>query len=228
MRYIQKNKTGKGYSSLLKIHKAKGCYDDTKNDNSKSPKITIRTDVLEDLLNEQGYICAYCMRKISLDNAQIEHIIGQNYIDEQKQEIGKTEDTNYNNMLAVCQGSFCDKETHCDSSRSKYQEKRPILNISPLNKKQMNSIKFSQSGIVYYENIDDETEISFDLNKVLNLNCKNIKNDRKKIITIIKRLLAKHKFDKKFVKKELEYWEQKNPTYKAYCYVAIFELRKYI
>jgi len=62
----------------------------------------------------------------------------------------------------------------------------------------------------------------------LNLNCKNIKNDRKKIIKIIKSLLIKHKFEKKFVKKELEYWEQRNGSYKAYCQVAIFELRKYI
>ncbi len=103
MKYIQKRKTGIGYSKLLKIHKAKGCYDDTKNDNSKVPKVTTRTDILKDLLDEQGYICAYCMRSISIENATIEHIIGQNYIDNSGDKIGKQEDTNYDNMLAVCQ-----------------------------------------------------------------------------------------------------------------------------
>ena len=224
MKYIQKKRTGIGFSKLLKIHKAKGCYDDTKNDNSKTPKITTRTDILKDLLDEQGNLCAYCMRSISLQNADIEHFIGQGYVDN-KNALGKVEDTNYDNMLAVCHGNFCRDETHCDSSRSTYQEKRPLINISPLNKQQMNNIKFSQSGVIYYENIDDETEISFDLNKVLNLNCQNIKNERKKLIKIIKSLLAKHKFDKKFAKKELVYWEQCN---KAYCQVVIFELRKYI
>ena len=228
MKYIQKNRTGIGYSKLLKIHKDKGCYDDTKNDNSKTPKVTTRTDILKDLLNEQGNLCAYCMRRISLENADIEHFIGQGYVDDKKNTVGKVEDTNYDNMLAVCHGNFCKDETHCDSSRSKYQDKRPLLNISPLNRQQMNNIKFSQSGVVYYENIDDETEISFDLNKVLNLNCENIKNERKKLIKIIKSLLAKHKFDKKFAQKELEHWEESNGSYKAYCQVVINELRKYI
>lgn len=226
MRYIQKNKTGKGYSSLLKIHKANGCYDDTKNDNSKSPKITIRTDILQDLLNEQGYICAYCMRKISLDNAQIEHIIGQNYIDEQKKEIGKTEDTNYNNMLAVCQGSFCEKETHCDSSRSKYQDKKPLLSISPLNKLDMSYIKFSETGVIYYQDIDALTDMNYDLSTVLNLNCKSIKEERKRLTKSIKSILVKHKFDKKFAKNKLDFWETNNN--KEFCQVAIFILKKYI
>lgn len=228
MKYIQKKRTGIGYSKLLKLDKAKGCYADTKNDNSKTPKVTTRTDILKDLLDEQGNLCAYCMRSILFENATIEHFIGQSYVDKKGKYIGKVEDTNYDNMLAVCHGNFCKDETHCDSSRSKYQEKRPLLNISPLNKQQMNNIKFSQSGVVYYENIDDETEISFDLNKVLNLNCKNIKNERKKLIKIIKTLLAKHKFDKKFAKKELAYWEQCNGSYKVYCQVVICELRKYV
>ena len=228
MKFIRKRKTGKGYSGLLKIHRAEGCYADTENDNSKTPKVTTRTDILKDLLEEQGYICAYCMRSISLDDATIEHFIGQSYVDGGGKAIGKIEDTNYDNLLAVCHGNFCKDEAHCDSSRSQYQDTRPLLNISPLNQQQMSRIKFSQSGIIYYENIDDKTEISFDLNKVLNLNCKNIKNERKKIITIIKRSLSKHKFDKKFAQKELEHWEKRNGSYKAYCQVAIFELRKYI
>jgi len=228
MKYIYKKRTGIGYSTLLKMHKAKKCYEDTKNDNSKNPKVTTRTDILKDLLDEQGYLCAYCMRSISLDSATIEHFIGQNYVDDKGNSIGKKEDTNYDNMLAVCHGNFCKNETHCDSSRSKYQDKRPLLNISPLNKQQMNNIKFSQSGVIYYENIDDESEINFDLNKVLNLNCDNIRNERKKIIKVTKKILSQHKFDKKFAQKELDYWEECNNSYKAYCQVAIFELRKCI
>lgn len=231
MRYIQKNKTGVGYAKLLQIHKTKGCYADTKNDNSKTPKVTIRTDILKDLLHEQGNLCAYCMRSISLENATIEHFIGQNYVDEYGKDVGKIDDTNYQNMFAVCCGNFCKNETHCDSSRSKYQEKRPLLNISPLNRKQMNNIKFSQSGVIYYENIDDETEISFDLNKVLNLNCENIKEQRKRIYNSVKSLLIKHKlkdkFDKNFANKQLECWESRNGSYKEYCQVAIYLLRKY-
>ena len=228
MKYIQKKKTGIGYSKLLKIHKAKGCYDNTKNDNSKTPKVTTRTDILKDLLEEQGFLCAYCMRKISLENADIEHVIGQSYVDAKGRSIGKDEDTNYDNMLAVCHGNFCLNDTHCDSSRSKYQAKEPLLDISPLNKLQMSNIKFTQSGRIYYEKLDAQTPINDNLNRILNLNCNTIVEMRGKIIKLVKRSLVKHKFDKKFVQKELEYWETRGDAYRPFCQVAIFELRKYI
>jgi len=228
MRYIKKSRIGIGYGTLLKIHKSKGCYADTKDDNSKSPKITTRTDILSDLLDEQGHICAYCMRRISSEDAGIEHIIGQNYIDENNRNVGKEEDTNYNNMLAVCHGKFCLNETHCDSSRSKYQKKEPLLEISPLNKLQMNNIKFTQSGKIYYSELDAKTSMNDNLSRILNLNCNGIVEDRFKIGKSVRSLLRRHKYDKKFAKKELERWESKNTQYKPFCQVAIFELRKYI
>lgn len=228
MRYIQKNRRGIGYQKLLKIHKSKGSYEDTQNDKSKIPKITTRTDILKDLLNEQGSICAYCMRSISLENATIEHIVSQNYVDNKGRAIGKEEDTNYDNMLAVCQGNFCLKQTHCDKSRSIYQDKEPLLAITPLNKLQMSSIKFTQSGVVYYEKLDEKSKINDELNRVLNLNCDGMIEMRGKIIRAIKHTLVKRKFNKKFIQKELLYWEKQDSSLRPYCQVAIFELKKYI
>ncbi|MBN2825221.1 MAG: hypothetical protein JXQ76_07860 [Campylobacterales bacterium] len=228
MRYIEKNKTGIGYRKLLVIHKSKGCYEDTKNDNSKNPPITTRSDILQDLLDEQGSICAYCMRKISLESARIEHIVGQNYVDDKGNEVGKEEDTNYGNMLAVCYGDSCQNTTHCDSSRSKYQNKRPLLSLSPLNQTDMSCIKFTRMGVIYYQNLDEESEMNFDLDRVLNLNCKSLVESREKILRAIKTSLIKHKFNKKFVAKELAYWENSDKYHRAFCQVAIFELKKHL
>ena len=50
------------------------------------------------LLKEQGYLCAYCMKKISLQEAQVEHFLPQATYPE--------EDLKYMNMLAVCKGFF--------------------------------------------------------------------------------------------------------------------------
>ena len=33
--------------------------------------------IRQQLLTEQGYLCAYCMRRINLDTVQIEHYIAQ-------------------------------------------------------------------------------------------------------------------------------------------------------
>ena len=226
MKYIQKIKKGKAYSELLKIHKSKGSYENIKDNKSKN--FTLRTDILKDLLAEQNGICAYCMRSIRVENATIEHIIGQSYIDNKGNKIGKKEDTNYENMLAVCQGDFCFNSTHCDKSRSIYQDKNPLLSFTPLNKQEMSKIKFTQSGTIYYNNLDENSKMNDDLTRVLKLNCEEIKESRAKILKAIKKSLVKHKFNKKFAQKELEYWENRDTPYRAYCQVAIFELKKYI
>ena len=239
MKLITKQHSGNGYKQLIKVHKKNGSYNiDVKDDNSKMPKVTIHTDVLKDLLQEQGYICAYCMRKIDEDNATIEHIIGQQYKDSSDKAIGKIEDTNYSNMLAVCCGNSCQDDLHCDKSRARVQTTRPLLFVSPLNSTHMTNIKFSQSGVIYYKelecNIDkakeseEDKEIRYDINKVLNLNCRNLVEQRGRIIHSIKSILKRYKFDKTKVKSELVGWQQPNSGYKEFAQVAIYELQKHI
>jgi uncharacterized protein (TIGR02646 family) len=250
--YISKNKTGIGYKKLLTIHKQGDSYNDVKDD--KSRNITIRTDVLNELLNEQNNLCAYCMKEISIKNAQIEHIIGQSYIDKNNKAIGKIEDTNYDNMLAVCRGNSCGNSSHCDASRSNYQPTRPLLFISPLNKIQMNDIYFSQNGSICYKeplpeeklkelenkndykNLDEDTNINYDLNIVLKLNCSSIREKRKRILSAIKKILFKNnKLNKKLAKTYVQAFNTKNHLYNSFCQkngefsqVAIFTLKKYI
>lgn len=256
MKFIQKNSTS--------INKWLSLYKDTSKtyeEDIKDKRVRGRNtydNVLDDLLVEQGYICAYCMRKISSENSTIEHIIGQEYIDEDKQDIGKKEDTNYQNMLAVCLGKYCKKITkakeklHCDSSRSNFQKKykdkeaeeknqvlptyRPLLNVSPLNRQQMQQIGFTRTGVLFYkqpsfkeeEETMEEKEVRYDLNEVLNLNCINLQEDRKRIIKIIDISLRKHKYNKNFAQKELKLWKEKNNSYKEYCQVAIYKLEKFL
>lgn len=221
MKLIQKNKTGKGYSELLVIHKEKGSYEDTKNDISKG--IFTRTNILKDLLNEQGFVCAYCMRDINEENASVEHIVGQNYIDENGKQIGKELDTDYANMLAVCDGQLCQNDQHCDKSRSKYQTNKPLLYISPLDNTQMQYISFTRNGKIEYK-LGDEN-IHDDLNRVLNLNCTTLVENRKRVKDAVLGQLIKKRFKKKYAKKLFELWSVEN---KAYLQVAIEELQKHI
>lgn len=239
MKLISKQHNGNGYKQLIQIHKKRGSYKiDVKDDNSKIPRVTIHTDVLKDLLKEQGYICAYCMRTINENNATIEHIIGQKYKDSSSNKIGEIEDTNYDNMLAVCKGDSCQDKSHCDKSRADFQSTRSLLFVSPLNSTHMTNIKFSQSGVIYYkepedkidirhETVDDK-EIRYDINKVLNLNCKNLIEQRGRIINSVKSILTRYKFDKTKVKSELASWQQPSSGYKEFAQVAIYELQKHI
>lgn len=224
MIHIIKDKTGRGYKELLAIRKIDGCYEDTKNDTSK--QIFTRTNILKDLLKEQNSLCAYCMSKISLNNASIEHIVGQKYKNSNHKKSGQYLDLDYNNMLAVCQGTICDdKLKHCDKSRSKFQSKdtQSLLYLSPLRNSEMQNIIFSRNGEIKYK-LEDE-DIKNDLNKVLNLNCKTLVENRKRVKDTVFNGLIKKKFDKIYVNKQLAYWIDNNENYK---HVAIEELKKHI
>ncbi len=276
MKYILKDKKGKGYKALSTKH-LQGCsYENDIKDN-KTKKVTIRTDVLTDLLKEQNYNCAYCMKEITLDNAKIEHIISQSFnyktepynydvlVKKYRKSIediigkikpkdikclGQTHDTNYDNMLAVCKGNSCGNSSHCDASRSTFQEKRPILFVSPLNKQQMIDIHFSKSGLIYYKepiskesllkksdylNLDEDTNIRYDLYCILNLNCDSITEQRKRVLGAIKKALIRVKFNPKMIKRYWESFRTKDNRYSKFyeeygefSQVAIFELKKHI
>ena len=221
MKYIVKDKTGIGYTQLLVIHKRNGCYDDTKDNKSKGTYT--RTNILNDLLKEQNNLCAYCMSKIDAKSASIEHIVGQKYKNNNYEKSGKYLDTDYDNMLAVCNGHFCD-DLHCDKSRSKFQSKdtQSLLFISPLNNLQMQNISFSRNGKIKFKIKDDDIEK--DLDKVLNLNCKTLVENRKRVKDAVINMLIKKKFDKSYSNKQLAYWNYCNEPYSQ---VAIEELNKH-
>jgi hypothetical protein len=276
MRYIVKDKKGKGFKALSTKH-LQGCSytNDIKDDKTKGT--TIRTDILIDLLKEQNYNCAYCMKEITIDNATIEHIISQSFNNNStkyvyntlvekytsnienivgkiktndKNSIGNKHDTNYANMLAVCKGNSCGNSSHCDASRSVLQDKRPLLFISPLNKIQMSNIRFSKTGLIYYKepivkesleakrdylNLDEDSNIRYDLYYVLNLNCDSIKEQRERVLGAIKSVLIRLKFNHKMVKSYLASFETKDNRYSRFSekygefsQVAIFELKKHI
>jgi len=167
---------------LSTIHKSGGSYD--------SLDKKTQSQVLQDLLQEQGFLCGFCMRRISEKDATIEHLIGQNFNHAENKgydynqlvksyqsnieelvgkikkpdfnKIGKKHDTNYANMIAVCQGDknkFCLDGITCDKKRAKHQAKRPIIFITPLNKMKMDNIIFSENGRVHYKESLDEKEI---------------------------------------------------------------------
>lgn len=237
MKLIVKNKTSNGFHRLQKLKRESGRYEDVKNDVSKNDYI--RDEVLTSLLEEQGYLCAYCMKEITLKNSSIEHIIGQNYIEDDV-EIGKENQINYDNFLAVCDGKSCKDNLHCDKNRANYQKNRPLF-VNPLQNRIMQNIKFSEKGMIYYKEfleikeieklknhneLDEDSNIKYDLQEVLNLNCENLKQKRSSLINVLKRL-TDNGSNKEKVKKELDKYSSKsNNKYKELSQVAIYFLSK--
>ncbi len=195
------------------------------------------------LLKEQGYICAYCLRAISLDRnkelnkpkIEVEHY--------KSQENFQNEDLNYMNMLGVCNGKIIGKDDeiieHCDKSRKYIKGKKThslefkILN--PIIKgKNENLVTYDLNGKIVSKS--NNKEVEDDIN-MLNLNNKKLIDFR-----LDAWLKARKKFEKENPQKsdkrwniemfdrEIEKYKSKNSEgkYKAYCQFIIwnFELLK--
>lgn len=120
-----------------------------------------KNEVKEILLHEQRGICAYCMRRIRMDNhSRVEHLVPLSS--------SKDKAIDYNNMLGVCDGgeNITGKQGHilcCDAHK-----KETGITISPLDKVQMDKIAYDKDGKIFTEPRDEAMEK--DINEVLLLN----------------------------------------------------------
>lgn len=142
----------------------------------------VKNELLEKLLQEQGHICAYCMRRIpeqrtlppGIAPATIEHWLPRN--PESKEDIGQG--LNYRNMLAVCSGNRgCGNKEGltCDASRG-----NEPLKVNPCNKDTLCGITYTSSGKIK----SSDPDIDEDLNKRLHLNSEviSLPENRKQVL----------------------------------------------
>lgn len=143
----------------------------------------IKQELRLSLLKEQGYLCAYCMKRISEETAvKIEHYKPQSKY--------PTEKLNYKNLLAVCGGverTSLKTILTCDTQKGSQE-----LSFNPQNESDISTISFSRSGEIYSSNPDFQNEF----NTVLNLNDKYgylINNRRTALMTFQKKISEMNK-----------------------------------
>lgn len=134
-----------------------------------------RKDLKKSLLNEQGWVCGYCMQRISEDNMKIEHHCEQTICNGENETTDRTLD--YTNMLAVCMGDAGRKELHCDSKKSQFDSSTGLpMKVSPWKSAHMNAISYSSNGLVKSEIPLHDGEIK----NILSLNTPHLKDLREK------------------------------------------------
>ena len=120
------------------------------------------------LATDQGYLCAYCMRRINLESADqnhylhIEHLVPQNQLTDE-------EATNFSNFLGVCPGNRDaaeNSEKTCDAYRGSLDNEQQTMHLNPLDAAQMETIYYLRNGEI------DSTDnvLSAELSDKLNLN----------------------------------------------------------
>lgn len=197
-----------------------------------------KSAVLHSLLEEQGYLCAYCMRRIGENSdagATIEHIIPQRDINGTRHD---KESLDYGNMLAVCNGGMPSDGRHVTPSVltcDKHRGNAPMT-VNPLKPHTLSSIKYRGNGVIY----STDSQVDHDLNETLNLNSELAPQrfGRKAVIDEVNAYLTREfksrgidhdrKAKKAFCQRQLarasKPWQKKD----EYIGVLIFQLEKFI
>jgi uncharacterized protein (TIGR02646 family) len=166
------------------------------------------------LLEEQGYICCYCMNRINCENSKIEHFKPQSKYRELQ--------LNYKNLFIACKGGEGSREQFCDTKKGNRELKKINLlgNIENFiyYKKSLNSIEIHSN----------DKDIEFDLNEILNLNAKVLKENRKQKWDEVLRKLKEKNFNTNYIKKILNYFKNRNSKgqYAEFCKMVVYFLQK--
>lgn len=108
-----------------------------------------RRKLREELLKEQGYICCYCMKRITLNSSHNEHFWPK--------EDFKDKDMDYQNLFASCQGvEILDEDKHCGHRKKNWWEDSMI---SPTHPDVEKMFRYSASGEVHSVAEREESEI---------------------------------------------------------------------
>jgi uncharacterized protein (TIGR02646 family) len=177
-----------------------------------------KSAIRQALLKEQGFLCAYCMRRISeqVDSGgkpkmKIEHYDAQSTAEDRR--------LNFLNMLGVCRGGEGGAVHlfHCDTSRG-----NTTITVDPSDEKCEQHIKYTPAGEFY----SDNTQVDEDLNVTLNLNVRRLKTGRSAAIQEAKQSLKAYNAGE--IKRQIKKLERLNNKgqYTEYCQAAIYILRK--
>lgn len=118
---------------------------------------TVKKSIKIQLLKEQGYLCAYCMTRIKIEDMKVEHFLCQTG--------NSLEQLNYKNLLGCCNGGEGQKSRNqtCDTKKGSSSILfSPADNMCNIESK----IKYSRSGRVSSDDVNFEKQI----NEILNLN----------------------------------------------------------
>jgi uncharacterized protein (TIGR02646 family) len=175
----------------------------------------VKDVIRKQLLEEQGYLCIYCLSRIPQKNRQIkiEHFLPES---------GETlsEELSYKNLFAVCDGNegspFPDQ--HCDTRKG-----NRLISLNPLDENVERQFVYEQSG--YLRAKDEGKQVEVD--DILNLNINTLVNSRKKLIEGTRKHLLKIKkqgiWSNQLLQKEIDKLYEKNSEGKfvPYCMAAI-------
>ncbi len=191
-----------------------------------------KEELRNSFLAEQGHICCYCMKRIpqKLKPEEIEKNFPNSKIEHVKCQSKNTNlELNYQNMLLACSGNHGSPRIMqtCDTSKG---ERDLSFNPADIRRNIETLIRYRSNGEIFS---DDET-INVELNEILNLNTKDLKDIREVLYREIQqRIIIEGKKRKgKDIQKRFFETEKENflsligGKYTPYCMIGVYILKK--
>lgn len=212
---------GKEPDSLLKYRKSsqQACYEELPGEAGY--------DIRRQMWEEQGGLCAYCMRQIKRpEDVRIEHYNARHSVN---REYNPTDTLDFKKMLGVCYGNSIwpgtpKEDRTCDAHRGNIP-----LTVNPYNVYSIRKICYTSDGYITSE----DEEIRKDVQETLNLNChaSSLPENRKRVLLQTKmeiRNLCKNKSHEVYLailnKLYRRYTKERNLS--PYCGITIAWLEK--
>ncbi|MCB9352682.1 MAG: TIGR02646 family protein [Lewinellaceae bacterium] len=212
---------------IVKQHPPKALLEYLKTPNASWKGCPCKSEWKRSLLEEQGHICAYTMKRISEQDMKIEHFLPRG---EPYEELA----LDYKNTLGVCNGNegYPPEHQYADTRKGN----AILRHIDPRDKDCERKLKYRANGEV---RIDDPTladELLDDPGRkpahrsILNLNHQDLVDGRKRSFEAVRRVLSRkdEKWRLRDVKDMIEKYEQRNAQgqFEEYCMFVTYRLRK--
>lgn len=156
------------------------------------------------LLKRQGFICAYCMRRVNgIEEAKLEHVYPQSLSIAE----GRPEQTlDFGNMLATCSGGDGDPNRPHSAQTCDTHKGNTLLSINPASQDDIDTIRYYPNGTIESSN----EKFNRDLCETLNLNCEAafLPQNRRQVYAAMQREIEKrnpktHEAKREFARKKL-------------------------
>ncbi len=179
----------------------------------------VKQDIREQLVAEQGYLCAYCMSRIEADDHQmkVEHWHSRKKYPE--------EQLSYANLLGCCCGNEGSpySQAHCDTKK---RDDDLLFNLAEPSHHSRMKIHYLGDGTVKSEDALFDRQ----LNEILNLNYSLLMDNRKSVWSSVTKTLSRitGKATRVQIEELLLKWRRKDGEgkLKEYSGVAIYYLNK--
>ncbi|MBN8852780.1 MAG: TIGR02646 family protein [Sphingobacteriales bacterium 50-39] len=162
------------------------------------------------LLQEQGYLCCYCMSQINSERMKVEHFKPRRYADLIM---------NYANLFAACTGNFC-SDKHCDTRK---EDEEIVINPTDARNNCEQIIGYFSNGKISYP-----PNYYRDVVEILNLNNSVLISNRRAALLGAALAIKKANYNRAFITRMIQGYSEKdeNSKFKPYCNAILWLLRK--